>query len=218
VLLRALLITAAASTVPVTARGLELMLGPRAITAAIDLGQSRLDAVRARFHRPYRQAVARPPVDYVEVVTPFRRVVLAAETRARSGDRSYSQREGFATLQSGPAQVDLVVELTVHPHNTYVGVPDVGVRLAASTGARQVIEPVALQRLPRFVPRVAGVPLTYPFPAIAPAAPGSQPLTGGTVIASFDGTALRDRDLYEVVVEEEGKERARVRVNVRELR
>jgi len=49
----------------------------RAIDEALALGQSRDEAVRRRFHQPYRISIGRPPVDYIDLVTPFRRVELA---------------------------------------------------------------------------------------------------------------------------------------------
>jgi hypothetical protein len=217
--LRGLLILSLAIGIPAGARAIELSLDARALAAAIDIGQSRLESVRTRFHRPYHFLVSAPPVDSIDVVTPFRRIVLAAESRARIGDRSYAQREALATLSAGPQQVDLVVELTFHPLNTYVGVPDYRVQLlAAATRGAAAIEPVSVQRVPRYGPRMSGQPLPYPYPLLAPTAPGSVPLTGGMVIASLDGSALADRGRYDVLVVEEGKELARVRVDFGNLR
>jgi hypothetical protein len=58
-------------------------LDARALADAIAIGQTRVESQRARFHQPYRIPVNRPPVDYIEVVTPFRRVALAAEAAHR---------------------------------------------------------------------------------------------------------------------------------------
>src|SRR5688500_4233425 len=111
------------------ARAIELMLGPRAHAEALDIGQSRIASVRTRFHRPYRLVVARASVDYIEVVTPYRRVALAAEARTRLGERALGQREARAVLGDTPEQIDLLVELTFHPQNTFIGVPAYEVRL-----------------------------------------------------------------------------------------
>src|SRR5688572_5242438 len=77
----------------VAAAAVETPLTPRAIDEALTIGQSTLERVRGRFHAPYRVAVNRGPVDYIEVITPFRRVALAGEERARIGDRSFGQRQ-----------------------------------------------------------------------------------------------------------------------------
>src|SRR4029453_14034876 len=96
---------------------------PPGLADAIELGQSRIDDVRSRFHAAYHIEVMQPPVDYIEVVTPFRRIALDAETHTRAGERLYGQREALATLGDNPARVDVIVELTFHPLNNFVGVP-----------------------------------------------------------------------------------------------
>jgi hypothetical protein len=45
----------------------EPALDPRSLADAIELGQSRIDDVRSRFHAAYHIEVMQPPVDYVEV-------------------------------------------------------------------------------------------------------------------------------------------------------
>ena len=60
--------------------GLETAITPRLIDEALALGQSRIESVRARFHQPYRLQVGRLPFDYIDVVTPFRRVVLITQS------------------------------------------------------------------------------------------------------------------------------------------
>src|SRR6186997_2563841 len=76
----------------------EPSLDPRSLADAIDLGQSRIDDMRSRFHAAYHIEVMQAPVDYIEVVTPFRRITLDAEAHTRAGDRLYGQREALATL------------------------------------------------------------------------------------------------------------------------
>src|SRR4029453_8197881 len=117
----------------------EPSLDPRSLADAIDLGQSRIDDVRSRFHAAYHIEVMQPPVDYIEVVTPFRRIALDAEARARAGERLYGQREALATLGDNPSRLDVVVELTFHPLNNYVGVPAFTVSLQPPGG--RAIEP-----------------------------------------------------------------------------
>ena len=68
------------------ASAFEPSLDPNSLAEAIDLGQSRIDDVRSRFHATYRVEVMQAPVDYLEVVTPFRRVALDAEAHTRAGE------------------------------------------------------------------------------------------------------------------------------------
>ena len=187
-------------------------LDQRAIDDAIAIGQSYSDSVRNRFHLTYRAHVARAPVDYIDVITPFRRVVLAAEDRARVGDRLLAQRDARAVIAQQGQAIDLAVELTFHPLNTYVGVPDYDVALEAGAW---VLRARRLERLSRFTPRVTGVPLAG---VGAGATQGSQPLLGATVIARFERTDLDPLAGYDVVIREAGKELARGRIELGTLR
>jgi hypothetical protein len=207
-----LLFLVAAST---AAGAVELLLDRRGIEQAIFIGQSRVDQDHARFHAPYRLAVGRAPVDYVDVVTPFRRVVLAAERRMRLGDRSFGQRQALELMAAAPEQLDLLIELTFHPMNAYVGVPDYEVTLTPPGG--QPVRPRALDRVPRFGPRVDGTPVPTPAQPGAPIPRGSEPMLGGTVIASFDGRPLA-ATAYDVMVWEKGKEIARARLPLSAIR
>src|SRR6476660_919234 len=158
----------------------EPSLDPPSLADAIQLGQSRIDDVRSRFHASYRIDVMQAPVDYIEVVTPFRRIALDAEAHTRAGERLYGQREALATLGDNPSRLDLIAELTFHPLNNYVGVPDFTVSLIAAAGG--VVTPRNLDRIPRFGPRVSGMPLPYPYTGGTTGAPqGSQPLLGGSL-------------------------------------
>jgi hypothetical protein len=194
----------------------EPSLDPRSLADAIDLGQSRIDDVRSRFHAAYHIDVMQPPVDYIEVVTPFRRIALDAEARTRAGERLYGQREALATLGDNPSRLDLVVELTFHPLNNYVGVPAFTVSLLPPGG--RAIEPRTISRVPRFGPRLSGMPLPYPYVANPAAPQASQPLLGGSIVATFDGTALDARGTYVIVVRDSGKDVAKATVDFARLR
>lgn len=189
----------------------------RAIAEAIAMGQSRLDAQRARFHDQYRVLANQAPVDYVEIVTPFRRVALAAEGRARVGDRLFSHRDALQVLAEAGDRLELFVELTFHPHNTYVGVPGYTMALWQASSVRPIV-PSDLTRVPRFGARLEGAPLLYPFPIVPPTPAGTQPMLGGTLIAGFDARELKAGDRYEAIVSEGGTPLARVQVDLARVR
>ncbi|MBI2186998.1 MAG: hypothetical protein HYU37_07710 [Acidobacteria bacterium] len=191
-------------------------LGPQAIAEAIRIGESRIDRVHVDYHRPYRIDVRRPPVDYVELVTPFRRVVLASEERLRQGGRSFRQQEAQAVAAARGNPLEVFVELTFHPQNAYVGVPPYEVRLMHGSPETALL-PQRLQRVPRSGPRLETGPTRSPYPA-APWLADGQPVLGGTVIASFDAARLDDRARYDVVIVEKGKELARASVDLASLR
>lgn len=197
------------------AAGYEPALNPLAIADAIAIGQSRIESVRFRFHQPYRIEIGRPPVDYIDVVTPFRRVELAAEERLSLGERRFGQREALAVLAEHGDQVKLFVELTFHPLNTYVGVPAYVVTLVPM-GSPARIDPLDIQRVPRFGARIDGIPLPYPSAPVVPS--GSQPMLGGTLIVSFAGRQLTPNGMYDFVIEEAGKELARARLDLGRVR
>jgi hypothetical protein len=209
----ALVIALLASATAIAA--FEQALDPQSLADAIQIGGSRIDDARSRFHAPYRVEVMQPPVDYVEVVTPFRRIVLDAEGRARAGERLYGQREAIATLGDNPSRVDLVVDLTFHPLNNYLGVPEYTVTLLATGGT--AIQPVAISRMPRFGPRLSGT-LPYPYSTGGTGAQNGEALSGGMVVAVFDGAALDPRGTYVLAVREGGKDVAKASVNFGRLR
>ena len=212
-LLPALILTAA-----VGLPAFERTLTPDTVAEAIGLGQSRIDDVRTRFHSPYRVAVGQPPVDFVEVVTPFRRVALDAEAHAAAGGRLYGQREALLLLGDDPTRIDFIVELTFHPMNTYLGIPDYAVTLAPAASATAVRQPKTIARIPRFGPRVAGSTPQYPVVPTPGVRNGSQPLLGSSIVATFDGQAIEERMAYILTIAENGKELARSRIDFSALR
>ena len=215
-MVRPLTVIAGVLVVSASASAVQMTLDTRAIGEAILIGQSRIDRERIRAHEPYRLKVARPPVDWVDVVTPFHRVMLAAEARARIGDRVFAQKEALAALAEAPNQIVLVVELTFHPLNTYVGVPAYTVTLAGPKGTLH--QPLRIDRYPRFQARTATPTPELPIAGGTPVVGRGDPVLGGTIVVPFNATGLDPAGLYEVVIGEAGKELARVSMDLAKLR
>ena len=190
-----------------SAGAIQVTLDRRAIEEAIFVGQSRIEADRTRFHVPYRVSVALPPVDWIDVITPFHRVELAAEMNARSGGRQFSQREALQILSDAPNQIDLLVELTFHPLNAFVAVPSYQVVIVGPGGTR--VQPRRLDRFPRFAARIEPSGPGFPMPNATAVFGGGQPVLGGTLIAAFDGSSLNPNGRYDAVVVEGETELAR---------
>jgi len=199
----------------------DLALDANDVAAAIALGQSRIERDRVRFHQPYRTIVGKAPLDYIDIVTPFRRVVIAAEASVLAGDRTFGQRKALELAAATDLELDIIAELTFHPLNNYVGVPAYTIRLehrgpgsdprAPVSGVR----PRTFELIPRYGMRVDGAPPS----GSGGITPGkSQPLLGGALIAHFDGKTLDATGAYDVVIGEAGKELARARVNLAALR
>lgn len=195
------------------AAAMQIPLDALAVSDALVLGQRRAERERARFHEPYRVVVSMAPVDYIELVTPFRRIVLEAEARVAANDRTFGQRQALDLLGSGPLTLDVIVEMTFHPQHTFVGVPDYGVRLVPRLGA--AVSPRGIDRIPRHGPRIEGAPRIDPN---ATPLPTDQPMSGGAMIAHFDVQVLNPAGQYDVVIEEAGKELARAPVNLAGMR
>ena len=195
-----------------TSEAFDVELGPSDLTEAATLGRTGIESQRAQYHRPYRLIIGQPPLDYVDIITPFRRIVLEAEARLRAGERLFGQREALATLGERPEQVDLRLELTFHPLNTFVGVPAYDVELV-SVRDGGVMVPQNVERVPRFGPRVNGLPTTSSTQAVGVVPGQTQPLLGGTIIAMFDGRVLDRTGSYEVRIREGDKVLARGKVD-----
>ena len=203
---------------------LQLDLDPRTVVEAVALGQSAFDADKVLFHRPYHIDVARAPLDMVDVVTPFRRVVIAAALRARAGDRRFGQREALALVDKFPGQVSVHAEFTFHPLNTFVLVPAYRVVWVTQRGVR--IEPANLDAAPRYFARRGTdslpVPPEFAGRGTPPGQPGrSQPMLGATVVAFFNRGSLERKDdpARAVVIEEAGQgELARFPIDLARLR
>ena len=195
------------------AAAFEPTLGLAAIADAIRIGESRIERTRVQFHQPYRIRVGRAPVDTIDLVTPFRRLVIAVEEHLLLGGRSFRQQDAQAVLAQHGLILDVIVNLTFHPHNAYVGVPSYEVVLAR--GAPPIpVPPIRIARVPQSGPRVHGGPTASPYPGPW----DGDTMLGGTVIASFDATRVDRRAPYDVVVSERGKELARTMVDLAGLR
>jgi hypothetical protein len=217
------LAAAAALAAGVTAAGVraaDLNLDPQAITRAISLGQTAVAGDLRRFHEPYRVDVSRAPVDYLEVVTPFRRIVLTAQARAGAGDRRWGQRQAIELEAAAPRQIDLYAELTFHPLNALVVVPPYRIWIALPTG--ELVPPRNTSSMPRYGPRVGGGVVPYtPTPLPGGPVPGrSQPMLGATILGSFDGDAIATAcsRRCDAVIEEDGKTRVQVPLSLANLR
>jgi hypothetical protein len=198
-------------------------LTPQTVLDAIRIGQAG-GRDQAAFHSAYRFTVGRPPLDSVEIVTPFRRVEIAAELRARAGDRRFGQREGLAVAASRPGQMSVHAEFTFHPQNTFVLVPQYRMAWTTRQGGR--IEPMTTESAPRYSPKAAVDPLPVPLESTPGAARGirpgtGQPMLGATVVSYFDARRLVDakEPAVELVIEEAGRgELARLPIDLARLR
>ena len=111
----------------------------RDIARALNLANSS-EAQRALFHRPYLIAIAEPLIEELDVITEFRRFVLAAEEELKNGNWMLA-RGGYDPkgrslkdlLRPRAGQVALRVRLRFHPLNVYVTLPSIDILLGEPT-------------------------------------------------------------------------------------
>lgn len=200
--------------------GVILPLDHVAIQDALSIASSSIESTHRRFHADYQIPVNKAPIDFVSIVSPFRRLVLSAETARHLGGRTFGQREALAALQPDPRRFEVYVELSFHPHNTFIGVPEYAVALEPVSPPGSAIVPAAIDRLPRVGPRFddARYPYPYPLSGAAGNTGRGEPLAGGTLIARLDGGELDPRGVYAVVVRDGTRELARAVVDLGKLR
>jgi hypothetical protein len=216
-MLRIVTVAVLAACAAASVGAVQMTLDRRAIEEAIYIGQSRIERERERFHVPYRVRVTQPPIDWIDVITPFHRIELAAEMNARSGGRQFSQREAMDILSKTANQIDVLIEMTFHPLNTFVAVPSYEVELIPSSGGPR-IKPKRLDRFPRFGPRADSTGPAFPVPTASAVFGGGQPVLGGTMIAVLDGSTFDPQQRIQVVVLDGKTELARAAVDLGRMR
>ncbi len=172
-----------------------------AIERAVALGRSTNAAERQRFHDSYIIRLNDPLLDRLEIVTEFRRVVLATEDRVREGDVDWGPQQAAAMLRQWRDKITLVLHVTFPPANTYRTMPPFDLVLygRSRTGAARPLEPLALLATPQYV---SGQP-----------APPGTPILAGIVDATFAARSLDPRAVYLAGIRFEGRELRRVELD-----
>jgi hypothetical protein len=172
----------------------------RDFASALNMASSS-ETLRAHFHGPYIVPMKDELVEQLEVITEYRRLVLAAEEQLQAGNWMLG-RGGFdqkgRTLkdlqQAFAGQVSIRARLRFHPHNSFVMLPPFDILLGEPTlVARQSI------RTPHIIP-ASGDGKTRDF------------IAGATIEMAFDAHEIGDRALPVRIVSA-GKEVARVVVD-----
>jgi len=152
--------------------GILTPIGQAELALAENVARSS-DAERARFHSAYVFSGPEPTVDRIEIVTVFRRAVLAGEERLRLGDHMFGIRVLDQAIKPWHDKVTIRAELRFHPQNVLVSVPQYTV--VVGTGGRDLIEPLETTRAPAFALRtdkekgtpIVGATIESAFPASA---------------------------------------------------
>ena len=171
----------------------------RDIARALNVANSS-DAQRTLFHRPYVVAVSDPLIADLDIVTEFRRFVLAAEEELKNGSWMLA-RGGYDAkgrslkdlLRPTVGQVTVRARLRFHPLNVYVTLPSVDILLGEPT-----LLPLTTSRTPHVHP--------------AAEAGSRDVIVGAMIETAFNAPSIANRALPVRVVLE-GKEVVRVVVD-----
>ena len=125
--------------VPATLTAVTDVLSDRDIAAALSIANGS-EATRALFHARYRIAVDDPVIEHLEIISEFRRFVLAAEDQLKAGNWMMA-RGGFDPkgrtlkdlLRPLEGQLSIRVRLRFHPQNNYVALPAFDILLGEPT-------------------------------------------------------------------------------------
>lgn len=174
-----------------------------AIDEAIIFARQATRTERRDFHDGY-QRLPGEAVRRISVVSEYRRVVLLVEEKMRNLDRDYGVTQMTRVLTPWRGLVEVIVELTFHPQNNFIGVPLIDVLLVPLETSLPIV-PEATDRRPRFglfwTPPPMDAPW-WPFPPPAlPNVIGSEPLTGGWLHARFAVAPLA-KGRFDIVIKD----------------
>jgi hypothetical protein len=144
------------------------------VERALKLAQAR-ELQRAAFHKPYLLQPGHPELEQLEVITEYRRYVLAVEEQLRMGNWLFAQspRDAQEKLTPWRERLTLVARLRFHPQNVLIGIPPYEIRLGN--------------------PDLAPLDLTRtPINALLSGRRGdfNAPLVGATLEAVFNSTTI----------------------------
>jgi hypothetical protein len=180
--------------------GITEVLTERDISYALAIANGS-DATRSAFHAPYLIAVIDPVIEQLEVITEFRRLVIAAEDELKSGNWMMA-RGGFDAkgrtltdvLRPLNGQVSIRARLRFHPQNSYGTLPAFDVLVG---------EPTLLAKNATRTPHITP----------ATGEPGTRDVIDGATVETFYDALTIDDRVLPVRMILEGKELVRVSVD-----
>jgi hypothetical protein len=180
--------------------GLSELLTERDVAYAFAIANGS-DATRATFHAAYVIAVDEPVIEKLEVVTEFRRLVLASEEQLKAGNWMMA-RGGFDAkgrtladvLRPLAGQASLRARLRFHPQNSYITLPPFDILVGEPT-----LLAINATRTPHVTP--------------ATGEPGTRDVISGATVETFYNATTIDDRVLPVRLMFEGKEITRVLVD-----
>jgi hypothetical protein len=131
------LAAAACLAAPAGVRAIVLDVTQDQAYRAIAIGRGT-QTERTRFHAAYLIASADPTIERVELLTPFRRVVVETERRLDFGDHVFGARQAAEAIKQWRSTLTVSVRIRFHPQNVYATVPPYETIVASSPGGDEV--------------------------------------------------------------------------------
>jgi hypothetical protein len=124
-------------------------LGGADIERALSMARAR-DADRQQFHQRYVFDLPGPVVTQIDVITPFRRMVIIGEDHVTRGDWMFTRglRAAEDAIKPMRSVITLRATLRFNPMNTFIEAPPY--TLAVSGPSNDSLEPVATTLTPLF--------------------------------------------------------------------
>ena len=161
---------------PAALRAIVLDVNQDEAYRAIAIGR-RTQPERTRFHAGYLITASDPTIERVEVLTPFRRVVVETERRLDFGDHQFGARQAADVIKKWRSTLTINVRIRFHPQNVYATVPPYETIVASSPGGDEV--------------RLGDVRRTPLFAQASPDQPGvGTALIGAIIESDFDLAAV----------------------------
>jgi len=119
------------------------------IERAMSLARAR-ETERTPFHHRYIVDLPGPVVTQIEVITPFRRLVMIGEDHVIRGDSMFTRgvRAAEEAIRSTRGIITIRATLRFNPLNTFIEPPPY--TLAVSAASRGALEPIGTQVMPTF--------------------------------------------------------------------
>jgi hypothetical protein len=153
---------------------------------ALSLGRTSDRALYDAFNAGY-QLSASDAVSRAEIITEFRRAVLIVREHADQGEYGFTERDLEKALAPWRGLVTIVIELRLHPLNTYTQPPKYNFYIRTGPGTAP-LAPANFSRRPIY--------------AVAVAAPGT-PVTGVRLEGTFSVADISNAAVPVIIVADE---------------
>ena len=131
---------------------------PSYLPDALRLGRSQDASLYAAFTKGYELTVS-APVASAEIITEFRRAVLIVREHMLRGEVGYTDHELTGALKPYIGQVTCIVNVNLHPLNTYSKMPSYDLYVRSGASSAPIASEAPIRRDPIYAMGPPGSPL-----------------------------------------------------------